>query len=349
MVPPTGRVEREDTTLLQATDTGEGLKLDSTGRGVVADRLYQTVCIAAGAAVLVILGLILIYTTKQALPAFRREGLGFVFRDNWVPNDPDGPDGPQTAHFGAWAFVYGTLIVSAIALLFAIPIAIGIALFITEQAPRRLRGPVVSVIDLLAAVPSVVYGLWGILVVAPNIEGLYGSIHDLVGRVPVFGRLLGVPVSSGRSFMTAGLIVAIMITPIITSITREVFWTVPTDDKNGALALGATRWEMIRGVVFPHSFGGVVGATMLGLGRAMGETIAVALTIGAATQITPNLFQSGNAMPAVIVQQFGESSGDFQAALIGLGVVLFGITVLVNLLARVVVSRAEHRLKGAVA
>jgi phosphate transport system permease protein len=341
-------VEATDTAP-EVTDTGPEVSLRSTGRGALGDHAFRTLCIAAGGAVLVILGLILVTTTNHALPAFRSEGLGFVFRNNWVPNDPDGAEGPQTAHFGAWAFVYGTLVVSAIALLFAVPVSLGIALFITELAPRRLRNPVITVLDLLAAVPSVVYGLWGILVVAPNIEGLYSWIHDLVDGIPLIGKVLGEPVSSGRSFMTAGLIVAIMITPIITSITREVFFTVPPDDKNGALALGATRWEMIKGVVFPHSFGGVTGAVMLGLGRAMGETIAVALTIGAATQITPNVFKSGNAMPAVIVQQFGESSGDFQAALIGLGVVLFGITVVVNLLARVVVSRAERRLKGAVA
>ncbi len=333
----------------ETTQTGRDVSLAPTGRGALADRSFQTLCVAAGAAVLVILALILITTTNHALPAFRREGLGFVFHNNWVPNDPDGPSGPRTPHFGAWAFVYGTLVVSAIGLVFAVPVSIGIALFITEQAPRRLRQPVVAVIDLLAAVPSVVYALWGILVVAPNIQGLYKSIHDLVDGVPWVGGLLGAPVSSGRSFMTAGLIVAIMITPIITSITREVFLTVPTADKHGALALGATRWEMIKGVVFPHSFGGVVGAVMLGLGRALGETIAVALTIGAATQVTRDLFKSGNAMPAVIVQQFGESSGDFQAALIGLGVVLFAITVVVNLLARLVVSRAERRLKGVAA
>jgi phosphate transport system permease protein len=184
-------------------------------------------------------------------------------------------------------------------------------------------------------------------VVAPNIEGVYERIHDAVDGIPVLGSLLGVPVGSGRSFMTAGIILAIMIVPIITTISREVFLTVPAAEKQGALALGATRWEMIKGAVFPHSFGGVVGAVMLGLGRAMGETIAVALTIGAATQITSNLFATVNAMPAVIVQQFGESSGDFRSALIGLGVVLFVITVAVNLLARVVVARAELRLKGA--
>jgi phosphate transport system permease protein len=193
----------------------------------------------------------------------------------------------------------------------------------------------------------VVYGLWGILVVAPNISGLYDTIHDAVGSVPLIGDLLGVPVSSGRNFMTAGLILAIMITPIITSIGREVFVTVPEAEKHAALALGATRWEMIRGAVLPHSFGGLVGAVMLGLGRALGETIAVALTIGASTQVVANLFNSGNAMPSVIVQQFGESSGTFRSALIGLGVLLFVITVLVNVLARLVVQRAEVRLRGA--
>jgi phosphate transport system permease protein len=147
--------------------------------------------------------------------------------------------------------------------------------------------------------------------------------------------------------MTAGIILAIMITPIITSITRDVFATVPRSEKDAALALGATRWEMINTAVFPHSFGGMVGAVMLGLGRAMGETIAVALVIGSSPQIVANLFKSGDAMPSVIANQFGESSGTFRAALIGLGVALFVLTVVVNVLARWVVGRAEVRLKGA--
>jgi phosphate transport system permease protein len=154
---------------------------------------------------------------------------------------------------------------------------------------------------------------------------------------------------SGRNFMTAGLIVAIMIVPIITSITREVFGTVPDADKHAALALGATRWEMIKGAVFPHSFGGMVGAIMLGLGRAMGETIAVALVIGAAVRMTPNVFATGEALPAIIVRQFGESGGVHTAALIGLGVVLFVITVIINYVARFVVRRAEIRMRGTAA
>lgn len=205
-------------------------------------------------------------------------------------------------------------------------------------------------IDLLAAVPSVVFGLWGILVVSPALVRIYQRIHDMVAGVPILRSVFGEPVSSGRSFMTAGVIVAIMIIPIITSITREVFATVPEAQKQAAYALGATRWEMIKGAVFPHSFNGMVGAVMLGLGRAMGETIAVALVIGAATQITPNMFASGNTLAAVIALNFGDP-GSFPGrnALIGCGVVLLALTVLVNCVARLIVRRAELRLAGAAA
>jgi phosphate transport system permease protein len=205
---------------------------------------------------------------------------------------------------------------------------------------------VVTVIDLLASVPSVVFGLWGILVLGPWLFSAYGWVHARVDGIPVLQTIFGVP-ASGRVLMTAGIIVAIMIVPIVTSIMREVFATVPTAEKHAALALGATKWEMIKGVVFPHSFGGMVGAVMLGLGRAMGETIAVALVIGAAVQISPNLFSAGDALPSIIVRNWGESSGTYQAALVGCAVVLFLITIIINYLARIVVSRAEARLKGA--
>jgi phosphate transport system permease protein len=331
------------------TTRGPRTRLATSKRGGWADGAFWLLCLVAGLAVLAILALILVTTTNEALPALRDTGIRFFTENNWIPNDPDGPAGPRTPEFGALAFVYGTLVVSAIALVIAVPISIGIALFVTEIAPRRLRAPVITIMDLLAAVPSVVFGLWGILVVAPSIEPIYDRIRDLVDGIPVLSSILGVPVSSGRSYMTAGLILAIMIIPIITSISREVFNTVPSDEKHAALALGATRWEMIRGAVFPHSFGGLVGAVMLGLGRAMGETIAVALTIGGSVQITANMFQSGDAMPAVIVRNFGESSGTYRAALIGLGVALFVMTVIVNLLARLIVHRTEARFKGAAA
>jgi phosphate transport system permease protein len=196
-------------------------------------------------------------------------------------------------------------------------------------------------------VPSVVYGLWGVLFVAPNVVPVYDAISNVVDGWPVLGTLFGGGGGSGRSFLTAGLILALMITPIITSVTREVLATVPRGEKDAALALGATRWEMIRGAVLPHSFGGMVGATMLGLGRAMGETIAIALTIGSSFQITPELFRSGSAMPATIALEWGESSGTHRAALIGLGVVLFAATIAVNSGARYVVGWAERRMRGA--
>jgi phosphate transport system permease protein len=325
------------------------VSLARKGPVISSDRAFWLICLGAGLLVLAILALILFTTVREAWPAFKYSGLKFLTSDKWIPNDPDGAEGPAQPEFGVLGFIFGTVIVSIISLVFAVPVAIGIALFLTELAPRRVRGAVITVIDLLAAIPSVVFGLWGIIVVGPALVPVFGWFHNLLGGVPVIGSLFGEPVSSGRTFMTAGLILAIMIIPIITSVTREVFATVPRSEKDAALALGATRWEMIKGAVFPHSFGGMVGAVMLGLGRAMGETIAVALTIGAANQITPNLFASGEALPAIIVRNWGESTGVFQAALIGCGVTLFAITIVINFGARAVVRRAEIRLKGAVA
>jgi phosphate transport system permease protein len=301
--------------------------------------------VAAGSLVLAILALITASLLSQAWPAFKEAGLDFVTSKTWIPNDPDGA-GPLAPHFGALAFVYGTIVASAIALVLAVPVSIGIALFTTEVVHRRFRGLVITTIDLLAAIPSVVYGLWGVAVLAPNIAGAYDAIARWVDPVPVLSALFGEG-GTGRSFMTAGIILAIMITPIITSVTREVLATVPSGEKAAALALGATRWEMIRGAVLPHSFGGMVGAVMLGLGRAMGETIAVALVIGSSPQVVANLFKSGDAIPSVIVNLFGESSGTFRSALIGLGVILFVMTIVVNVSARAIVQRAEVRLRGA--
>ena len=276
-----------------------------------ADQLFSWLCLASGLLVLVVLALILFSTGHEAMPAFRQVGLRFLTSSRWdIPAD----------QFGALAFIYGTLIVSAIALVIAVPISLGLALFITELAPEKLRTPAVYLIDLLAAVPSVVYGLWGILVFAPRM--------------------------GGRSFMTAGIVLAIMITPIVTSISKEVFATVPADQKEAAWGLGATRFEMIRGAVFPYSRNGLVGAVMLGLGRAMGETIAVALVIGSVPAIRAALFEPGDAMAAVIANQFGEAGGTHRSALIGLGVVLFIMTVLVNVVARKVTGRADRRLAG---
>ena len=245
------------------------------------------------------------------------------------------------------AFIYGTAITALIAVVIAVPVSIGIALLLTEVVPRRWAAPIVYVIDLLAVVPSVVWGLWGILVFAPWVQHVYGSIASGVNGIWVLGFLFGGQNISGASFFTAGLILAFMITPIVTSLSREVIATTPSIDKEGAYALGATRWEMIRGVVWPHSQGGVVGAILLGLGRAMGETIAAALVIGSSATITSHLFAPGYDMPAGIANLFGESSGVFRAALMGMGVLLFVITIVINVLARGVVERSARRARGA--
>jgi phosphate transport system permease protein len=227
-----------------------------------------------------------------------------------------------------------------------VPVSVGIALLLTEVVPRRWARPIVYVVDLLAVVPSVVWGLWGILVFAPWLQKIYTDIASGVKGVWVLGPLFGQPVS-GASFFTAGIILAFMITPIVTSLSREVIATVPAIDKEGAYALGATRWEMIRGAVWPHSQGGIVGAVLLGLGRAMGETIAVALVIGSSPEITSHLFATGYNMPAVIANQFGESFGVFRAGLMGLGVLLFAFTIIINVLARGIVERNARRKRGA--
>ena len=308
------------------------------GRGGRGDQAFRLLALLAGLVVLAILALIAWSTTKEAWPAFRAEGISFITKNDWVPND---------GKFGALGFIYGTVLASVIALILAVPISVGIALFVNEAAPRFIRRPVVTVLDLLAAVPSVVYGLWGVLVFAPAATGFYQNIADATAGVPVVGTVFGGP-ASGRSFMTAGIILALMITPIVTSLSREVIATVPDAQREAAYGMGATRWEMIRHSVLPWSRGGITGAVMLGLGRAMGETIAVALVIGsAANQITAHVFFPGDAMAAVIANQFGEASGTHRSALIGLGVVLFAITILVNVAARSIVGRFDRRTQGA--
>jgi phosphate transport system permease protein len=322
-----------------------GASLTARDRGAFGDRVFHWLALAAGLTVLAVLGLIAVTTTSEAWPALERARFDFVLSDRWVPNDVDGP-GPLTAHFGALAYVFGTGVVATISLVLAVPVSLGIALFVTEVAPRRLRAWVVTLLDLLAAVPSVVFGLWGVLVLAPGITGFYGWLHDVLGWLPVVGGLFGAD-ANGRSFMTAGIVLALMVVPITTSVMREVLLTVPRHDRDGALALGATRWEVIRGVVLPHSVGGLTGGVLLGLGRAMGETIAVALVIGSSARVTSNLFSSGDAMPAEIVNQWGEATGEFRSALVALGVVLFALTIVINVLARWVVGRAERRMQGA--
>jgi len=306
-------------------------------RRPLGDRAFAILALAAGLLVLVILVLIAISTSQQASSWFSTVGTG-IFAYNWDPGQNQ---------FGVLAFIYGTGITAVIAVVLAVPVSIGIALLLNEVVPRRMAAPIVYVVDLLAVVPSVVWGLWGIIVLAPWLNHIYGSIASGVNGIWVLGFLFGGENISGASFFTAGLILAFMITPIVTSLSREVVATTPSIDKQGAYALGATRWEMIRGVVWPHSQGGIVGAVLLGLGRAMGETIAVALVIGSSATITSHLFAPGYNLPAGIANQFGESSGVFRAALMGMGVLLFALTIIINVIARGVVQRSARRARGA--
>jgi phosphate transport system permease protein len=322
-------------TATQAEQTGPASSLSE--RRPLGDRVFQILALAAGLLVLAILILIAVTTSQQASSWFSHEGLSGVFSTTW---------NPATNKFGSLDFVYGMAISALIAIIIAVPLSLGIALLLTEVVPRRLGRPIVYVIDLLAVVPSVVWGLWGIIVLAPWLQKIYTSIGSGVKGVPVLGPLFGPPVS-GASFFTAGLILAFMITPIITSLSREVIATVPAIDREGAYALGATRWEMIRGAVWPHSQSGIVGSILLGLGRAMGETIAAALVIGSSHQITSHLFAPGDSMPAVIANEFGEASGVYRAGLIGLGVLLFALTIIINIIARSVVARSARRSRGA--
>ena len=288
-------------------------EIDLRGPPNYQDRAFTKITAGAAGLVLLILGLIAITITRRSLPVFHEMGLGFFTTKRWSPPD---------SLFGALPFIWGTVFTATIALVIAVPISLGVALFMTQVAPPRLAKPLVYLMDLLAGIPSVVFGLWGVLVLSQH--------FDL-----------------GRSFLTAGTILAIMIIPIITSLSREVIDTTPPGDKEGALAMGTTRWEMITETVLPHSAGGLVGAVMLGLGRAMGETIAAALVIGSALgQMTLRPLAPGNSMPAVIANEWGEAQDLHKSALIALAVTLFAMTIVVNLIATGIVQRSMKRGQG---
>jgi phosphate transport system permease protein len=311
---------------------------DLRPRRQILDRLFRWSTLAAGALIVVILVLIAWTITGKSLPVFRHEGFDFFTERRWAPADEV---------YGALSFIFGTAVTALIAVVISVPVSLGIALFTTQVAPSWLKKWLVSLTDLVAVVPSVVFGLWGIIYLAPKLVGTYRTIGGWFDGWPILGDLFG-RVGAGRTFMTAGLILSIMITPIITSIAREVIETCPQTDRDGALALGATRWEMITGAVLPHSMTGIVGAVMLGLGRAMGETIAVALVIGSSPTITANLFSSGDSLPSVIAFQWGEATSEIKrSALIAMGLTLFILTIVVNLIATGVVNRATRRVQGA--
>jgi phosphate ABC transporter permease protein PstC len=292
----------------------------------------QYVLTALAALILALIGFFFVRLFVEAHPAFAKFGyLGFVFDNNWDVSK---------GQFGAWPLMVGTLITSGIALLIGVPIAIAAALYATELCPVRLRQPLTILLELLAAVPSVVYGLWGIFVLAPKLQPAEKWFNDTFSFLPFVGGTVSIP-----NYFIAGLILAIMVLPIVSAISREVMATVPVENKEAALALGATRWEMIRMAVLPYSRAGISGAAMLGLGRAIGETIAVTIVIGNAPNIGNSVFSQGYTLAAVIANEFGEAASDptHRAALIAAGLVLFVLTLLVNGIARAFVNRGVRR------
>jgi phosphate ABC transporter permease protein PstC len=313
-----------------AIPTGERSILERSPVARLPDRALKYGLTALAALILALIVYFFIRLVGQAQPAFAKEGVfGFIFGNDW---------NVSAEHFGALPLLVGTLITSAIALLIGVPVAVAAAVYATELCPLRLRAPLTMLVELLAAVPSVVYGLWGIFFLAPKLQPVEQWIADRLSFVPfIGGGLVTVP-----NYFITGLVLAIMILPIVSAISREVMATVPPDHKEAALGLGATRWEMIRLAVLPYCRSGIVGGAMLGLGRAIGETIAVTILIGDAPRLSHHLFEQGYSLAAVIANEFGEAQGLHRSALFAAGLVLFVFTLIVNAIARLIVMRAAR-------
>jgi phosphate ABC transporter permease protein PstC len=294
------------------------------------DRALKYGLTALSALILALIAYFFIRLVGEARPAFARAGvLGFTFDNDW---------NVSAERFGALPLVVGTLISSGLALLIGVPVAVATAIYATELCPLRLRAPLTILVELLAAVPSVVYGLWGIFFLAPKLQPAEQWVAEKLSFVPfIGGGIVTIP-----NYFITGLVLAIMILPIVSAISREVMSTVPADHKEAALGLGATRWEMIRTAVLPYCRSGIVGGAMLGLGRAIGETIAVTILIGDAPQLGSHLFGQGYSLAAVIANEFGEAQGLHRSALFAAGLVLFVLTLLVNGMARLLVARASR-------
>ncbi len=294
------------------------------------DRVLRYGLTALAALILALIVYFFFRLVGEARPAFEKEGvLGFVFGNDW---------NVSAEHFGALPLLVGTLITSALALLIGVPIAVATAIYATELCPLRARAALTLLVELLAAVPSVVYGLWGIFFLAPHLQPAEQWVAQRLSFIPFIG---GGTVTIPNYFVT-GLVLAIMILPIVSAISREVMTTVPSDQKEAALGLGATRWEMIRTAVLPYCRSGIVGGAMLGLGRAIGETIAVTILIGDAPALGHHLFGQGYSLAAVIANEFGEAQGLHRSALFAAGLVLFVLTLLVNGVARGLVLRSTR-------
>jgi phosphate transport system permease protein len=315
---------------------------ESTIRAKVLDRLrlgdnvFRHLTRAAAIAVLALLSAIIVSLILGSIPALRTFGFGFLVNQSW---------NPVTEKFGALPAVYGTVLTSAIAMLIAVPLGLMIAFFLTELCPQWLRRPIGIAIELLAGIPSIIYGIWGLFVFAPFLqETLQPFLINTLGNVPGIGSLFAGP-PYGIGMLTAGLILAIMVLPFITSISRDVFEAVPGVLKEAAYGLGCTTWEVIRNVVLPYCRVGVIGGVMLALGRALGETMAVTFVIGNAHRISASILAPGTTISATIANEFTEAVGDlYTSALITLGLILFVITFIVLAIARYLLLRIERRI-----
>jgi phosphate transport system permease protein len=310
-----------------------------------ADTAFRV--IVAGTAAIVLLAFVAtaFFLVRKSWPAFSHYGFfSFIDSTSWTPSTAV----ETQAHpnpYGVLQFVYGTVLTSVIAMLLAVPVAVGLALYITDVAPMHLRKPLAYVVDLFAAIPSVVYGFWGIFALLPVLHPIADHLTSWLGGIPVIGDVFAGPFF-GPSYFAAGIVLAIMVLPIVTAICREVFAVAPVSEKEAALALGATRWEMLRMSVLKRSMAGIFGASLLGLGRAFGETIAVTMLIGnSVLAISTSIFGQGATMPSVIANEFTEATEPFHLqSLFVVGTLLLVITLLVNVLGKLVVSRISDTI-----
>ncbi len=320
-----------------AAETAVVDRVAASGRrgGVIGDVVFRSLTFLFALLVLLILGGVIVALIDGALPAFRTFGLSFVVTEVW---------NPVTEKFGALAPIYGTLVTSAIAMLVGIPVAFGVALFITEICPLWLKRPLATMIELLAAIPSIIYGIWGLFVFAPFVQQyIEPAIIDTFGQIPGIGVLFAGP-PLGIGILTAGFILAIMVLPFISSIMRDVFETVPPMLKESAYGLGATRTEVVLRVVLPFTRIGVIGGIMLGLGRALGETMAVTFVIGNAHSISASILQPGTTISASLANEFTEAFSDlYRSSLIALGFILFVITFIVLAIAKLLLLRLQKQ------
>ena len=298
-----------------------------------SDNFFRRLTQACALIVLLILAGVIVSLIKGSIPAFQAFGLGFFTTVVW---------NPVTEKFGAGAPIFGTIVTSAIAMAIAVPLGIGVAVFLTELCPPSLRRPIGTAIELLAGIPSIIYGLWGLFIFAPFLQVyVQPFLIALFANVPVLNSLFAGP-PYGIGMLTAALILAIMVLPFVASISRDVFDTVPPMLKESAYGIGCTTWEVVRNVVIPYTRVGVIGGVMLGLGRALGETMAVTFVIGNAHKISPSLLAPGTTISASIANEFTEAVGDlYTSSLIALGLILFMITFVVLAIARIMLMRLE--------